>query len=68
VIDPLHRRASTGEKPDYAGLLTFAGVSYTQDAAHLAGVAKVTGEILSAASALRRRKYSTGKANDKEER
>ena len=27
-----------GEKPDYAGLLTFAGVPYTQDAAHLAGV------------------------------
>jgi len=27
-----------GEKPDYAGLLTFAGVPYTQDAAHLDGV------------------------------
>jgi poly-gamma-glutamate capsule biosynthesis protein CapA/YwtB (metallophosphatase superfamily) len=27
-----------GEKPDYAGLLTFAGVPYTQDAAHLEGV------------------------------
>jgi len=38
VIDPLQRWVSTGEKPDYAGLLTFAGVPYTQDAAHLAGV------------------------------
>jgi arginase family enzyme len=38
VIDPLQRWATTGEKPDYAGLLTFAGVPYTQDAAHLAGV------------------------------
>src|SRR5215212_39963 len=38
LIDPLQRWASTGEKPDYAGLLTFAGVPYTQDAAHLAGV------------------------------
>jgi agmatinase len=38
VIDPLQRWASVGEKPDYAGLLTFAGVPYTQDAAHLQGV------------------------------
>ena len=38
MIDPLQRWASTGEKPDYAGLLTFAGVPYTQDAAHLADV------------------------------
>jgi agmatinase len=38
VIDPLQRWASVGEKPDYAGLLTFAGVPYTQDAAHLDGV------------------------------
>jgi agmatinase len=38
VIDPLQRWSSTGEKPDYAGLLTFAGVPYTQEAAHLAGV------------------------------
>jgi agmatinase len=38
VIDPLQRWASVGEKPDYAGLLTFAGVPYTQDAAHLEGV------------------------------
>jgi len=38
VIDPLQRWSRIGEKPDYAGLLTFAGVPYTQDAAHLAGV------------------------------
>jgi agmatinase len=38
VIDPLQRWASVGEKPDYAGLLTFAGVPYTQDAAYLEGV------------------------------
>jgi agmatinase len=38
VIDPLQRWASVGEKPDYAGLLTFAGVPYTQDPAHLEGV------------------------------
>jgi len=38
VIDPLERWAATGEKPDYAGLLTFAGVPYTQDASHLEGV------------------------------
>jgi agmatinase len=38
VIDPLQRWASVGEKPDYAGLLTFAGVPYTQDPFHLEGV------------------------------
>ena len=38
MIDPLQRWASVGEKPDYAGLLTFAGVPYTQDPSHLAGV------------------------------
>jgi len=38
VIDPLQRWASVGETPDYAGLLTFAGVHYTQDPFHLEGV------------------------------
>jgi agmatinase len=38
VIDPLQRWASTGEKPDYAGLLTFAGAPYTQDPTDLEGV------------------------------
>jgi len=38
VIDPLERWARYGEKPDYAGLLTFAGMPFTQDAAELAGV------------------------------
>ena len=37
VIDPLERWAPYGEKPDYAGLLTFAGAPYTQDPAELAG-------------------------------
>jgi agmatinase len=38
VIDPLERWAQYGEKPDYAGLLTYAGMPYTQDPAELAGV------------------------------
>src|SRR3954469_2198353 len=38
MIDPLERWREHGEKPDYAGLLTFAGQPYTQDAAELAGV------------------------------
>jgi agmatinase len=38
VIDPLERWREYGEKPDYAGLLTFAGVPYTQDPAELGGV------------------------------
>jgi agmatinase len=37
VIDPLERWADLGEKPDYAGLLTFGGAPYTQDPAELAG-------------------------------
>ncbi len=38
MIDPLERWREYGEKPDYAGLLTFAGMPYTQDAAELDGV------------------------------
>jgi agmatinase len=40
VIDPLERWRELGlpDKPDYAGLLTYAGTPYTQDAAELAGV------------------------------
>jgi agmatinase len=38
VIDPLERWADLGDKPDYAGLLTFGGLPYTQDPAELAGV------------------------------
>ena len=37
VIDPQKRWLHDGEKPDYAGLLTFAGVPYTEEAAELAG-------------------------------
>jgi agmatinase len=39
VIDPLERwrRLGLPDKPDYAGLLTFAGMPYTQSAAGLAG-------------------------------
>jgi agmatinase len=37
MIDPLERWAQYGEKPDYAGLLTFAGTPYTQDPAELEG-------------------------------
>ncbi|MDX8153671.1 agmatinase family protein [Patulibacter brassicae] len=38
MLDPLQRWAAYGEKPDYAGLLTFAGQPYTEDPAELAGV------------------------------
>ena len=38
MIDPLERWRGHGEKPDYAGLLTFAGMPYTEDPAELAGV------------------------------
>jgi arginase family enzyme len=40
VIDPLGRWREVGlpDKPDYAGLLTYAGMPYTQDPAELAGV------------------------------
>jgi agmatinase len=37
MIDPLERWAELGEKPDYAGLLTFSGLPFTQDRAELAG-------------------------------
>jgi agmatinase len=37
MIDPLERWRQYGEKPDFAGLLTFAGVPYTQDPAELQG-------------------------------
>jgi agmatinase len=38
VIDPLERWREYGEKPDYAGLLTFGTLPYTEDPAELAGV------------------------------
>jgi agmatinase len=37
VIDPLQRWADIGEKPDYAGPLSYGGAPYTQDAADLEG-------------------------------
>src|SRR3954447_7375433 len=37
MIDPLERWREYGEKPDYAGLLTYGGAPYTQDPAELAG-------------------------------
>jgi len=37
VIDPLERWRRYGEKPDYAGLLTFGSLPYTQDPAELEG-------------------------------
>jgi len=39
MIDPLERWRALGlpDKPDYAGLLTYAGMPYTQDVAELAG-------------------------------
>jgi agmatinase len=38
MIDPLERWAEYGEKPDYAGLLTYGGAPTTQDPAELRGV------------------------------
>ena len=40
MIDPLERWRALGlpDKPDYAGLLTYAGMPYTQDPAELRGV------------------------------
>jgi agmatinase len=38
VIDPQQRWRRYGEKPDYAGLLTFGGVPYTEEPAELDGV------------------------------
>ena len=37
MIDPLRRWSEIGEKPDFAGLLTFAGGPYTEDPAELEG-------------------------------
>jgi agmatinase len=37
VIDPLERWRRYGEKPDFAGLLTYGGQPYTEDPAELAG-------------------------------
>jgi agmatinase len=37
MIDPLERWREYGEKPDYAGLLTYGGAVFTQDPAELAG-------------------------------
>lgn len=38
MIDPLDRWREYGEKPDYAGLLTYGGLPYTEDPAELEGV------------------------------
>ena len=40
MIDPVERSRELGlpDKPDYAGLLTYAGMPYTQDPGELAGV------------------------------
>jgi agmatinase len=38
VIDPVERWRRLGDKPDYAGLLTFGSLPYTQDPAELGGV------------------------------
>ncbi|MFN8111998.1 MAG: agmatinase [Solirubrobacterales bacterium] len=38
MIDPLGRWAELGYKPDYAGLLTWSGLPYTEDPAELDGI------------------------------
>lgn len=37
MIDPLERWREHGEKPDFAGLLSFGGAPYTEDPSELAG-------------------------------
>lgn len=37
MVDPMERWRQYGERPDYAGLLTFGGAPYTQDPSELAG-------------------------------
>ncbi|HYF53507.1 MAG TPA: agmatinase family protein [Salinarimonas sp.] len=37
-LDPLRRWRQLGEKPDYAGLLSFAGLPWTEDPGDLSGV------------------------------
>ena len=37
MIDPQERWAQYGEKPDFAGLLTFSGTVYTEDPEELEG-------------------------------
>ena len=37
MIDPLERWRQYGEKPDYAGPVSYGGAPYTQDRALLAG-------------------------------
>ena len=37
MLDPLNRWSEYGEKPDYAGPLSFSGLPYTQDPADLQG-------------------------------
>lgn len=38
MINPLSRWSEIGEKPDFAGLLSYSAVPYTEDPAELAGV------------------------------
>jgi agmatinase len=38
MLNPRDRWSHVGEKPEYAGLLTFGGLPYTEDPAELAGV------------------------------
>jgi agmatinase len=38
MLDPMARWRAYGEKPDFAGLLTYGGAPYTEDPAELAGV------------------------------
>jgi agmatinase len=38
MVDPLERWRDHGDKPDYAGLVSFGGLPYTQDPRALAGV------------------------------
>ena len=38
MIDPLERWRGYGAKPDYAGLLTFGGLPYTENPAEIAGL------------------------------
>jgi hypothetical protein len=50
TIDPLERWREYGEKPDYAGPLSFGGAPYTQDPAELEDAGADVVEVIPTAS------------------
>ena len=64
MIDPLDRWREYGEKPDYAGLLTFGGLPYTEDPAELAGLRRRDGRSPDRRSRLRPAGHAVRAAGD----